>query len=96
MALKFVNELPQDAAPKANTNKVFTDDVIEELQANKGKWALIPDATPQGAAAFIRRNDGFEYKSVDTGKESKTQRKAPRTGEMYYPTIKEIYVRFTG
>jgi len=99
--LTFVDELPKGAVAKSNTNKVFTDEVIEALRENPGKWAKIPDATPQGAAAFVKRMgetepNKWEYNSVDTGKPSGKKRKAPRTGEEYEPTIKDVYVKYTG
>lgn len=98
--LKFVDEVPASKVPSKSTNKVFTDEVIDALRENPGKWALIPDASAQGAAAFVKRmkdvGETFEYSNVDTGKPSGKKRKAPRTGEEYEPTIKDIYVRYNG
>lgn len=101
MAIKFVDELPKGAKTGGNSNKVFTDEVIDALRENAGKWGKIDGASAQGAAAFVKRmkdnfNQSFEYQSVDTGKPTGTKRKAPRTGEEYMPTIKDVYVKYTG
>lgn len=98
--IEFVDELPKGAVTSANKNKVFTDDVIEALRENPGKWGKIEGATGQGAAAFVERmkkvGETVEYQSVDTGKPTGKARNSPQGGGTYMPTIKDIYVRYVG
>lgn len=100
MALKFVEKLPEGAKSNKNTNKVFTNVVIDALRENPGKWALIPEASAQGAAAFVKRmselGETFVYSTVDTGKPASKSRKTHNGSGTYTPTIKDVYVKFNG
>lgn len=97
--LKFVEELPAGVnAPASKPETVFTDEVVEELKDNPGKWAHIPDVTPQSAAAWLKRINGvdsdkkanpgpFHYRSVSTGKTYKTKAGSDRA-------LSDVYVSY--
>lgn len=94
MAYEFVDDLPAGVIkPKAHS--VFTPDLVDALKSNPGRWAKVEEATAQGAAAWIRNiGDGFEYRSVDTGKPEGKPRKSPKGNGTYQPTKKDVYVRY--
>ncbi|MBC9224873.1 hypothetical protein GL325_00925 [Aeromicrobium sp. 636] len=71
MALEFVDEVPASTVGRGRGSRIYTPEVIEALKDHPGKWAKVPGATPGNAAAFKRSHDGFDYKSVNTGKTKK-------------------------
>ncbi|MDX1488020.1 MAG: hypothetical protein R3268_07465, partial [Acidiferrobacterales bacterium] len=67
--LTFVDELP--ARRGGGRATIITDDVLSELRANPGKWAVIKqyDTNPEAAASMVtlgrkrHTNDGFDFAS---------------------------------
>lgn len=97
MSFEFVDELPAGAR-KPKVNKVFTEDLVDALRENPGRWALVKGATAQGAAAWVKEmrktEPGYEYQTVDTGKPNGEPRRTPRGEGTYQPTLREVYVRY--
>lgn len=92
MAIKFVEALPASKrGGGARGSRIMTEDVVKELKANVGKWAIVQENVTgaQSVMNWVKRpeNDGFEYAQRASGKKVTNQKGIEVNGF-------DVYVRF--